>query len=402
MVGIESVRYSLRNLVHRKTRSFLTILSIFIGIATIFIFISFGLGLYYYVDETMSSSSADKIIVQARGIAAPGLDTTFKLEDKDVRAIERTAGVYEASGAYFKIGEVKYNSEMKYVWVAGYDPKKPLIMSLYTVGIEEGRELRSGDSGKAVLGYNYLVKDKIFSKPVELNGKIELNNQSLRVVGFYEAIGNPQDDSNIYIINDEIDKIYSEEDNSYGMIVARVDPRDIDNTVERVEKNLRKVRNLEEGKEDFFVQSFEDMIESYMGALNIVVGFIVLIALISVLVSAVNTANTMITSVIERIKEIGVIKSIGGKNSEIFGIFLFESAFLGFVAGVIGVLLGWSLSSLGGIILDNLGWGFLSPAFPLYLFVGLILFAVITGAISGVVPAMKASKINVVDALRYE
>ena len=105
---------------------------------------------------------------------------------------------------------------------------------------------------------------------------------------------------------------------------------------------------------------------------------------------------------IERIKEIGVIKSIGGKNSAVFGIFLFESGFLGFVSGVIGTLLGWGLSSLGGNILDNLGWGFLSPAFPISLFVGCIAFATITGAISGVIPAYRASKINPVTALRYE
>jgi len=176
----------------------------------------------------------------------------------------------------------------------------------------------------------------------------------------------------------------------------------IDKVVENVEKNLRKERGLDEGKEDFFVQSFQDMIDSFGMALNMIIGFVVLIALISVVVSAVNTANTMITSVLERIKEIGIIKSIGGRNSEVFKIFLFESAFLGFVSGAIGVFLGWLISYIGGIILDNLGWGFLSPHFSIWLFAGCILFATLTGAISGVIPAVRASKINPVDALRYE
>ncbi len=127
-----------------------------------------------------------------------------------------------------------------------------------------------------------------------------------------------------------------------------------------------------------------------------------LIAFISVIVSAVNTANTMITSVLERFKEIGVLKSIGARNSEIFKIFLFESGFLGFVAGVIGVTLGWLATDLGAGILDNLGYGFLSPHYSWVLFVGLIAFATFTGAISGMIPAWRASKINAVDALRYE
>lgn len=101
-------------------------------------------------------------------------------------------------------------------------------------------------------------------------------------------------------------------------------------------------------------------------------------------------------------KLIGIIKAIGGRNSEVLGIFLFESAFLGFVAGVIGVAIGAGLSFIGGVALDNLGWGFLSPHFSVTLFVGCILFATLTGGISGIAPAIRASKTNTVDALRYE
>ena len=144
------------------------------------------------------------------------------------------------------------------------------------------------------------------------------------------------------------------------------------------------------------------MMEMYKTILNIVVGFVLLIALISVLVSGVNTANTMITSVLERKKEIGIMKSIGSRNSNILGIFLFESSFLGFIAGVIGCGIGWLASFVGGKILENLGYGFLQPAFPPILFIGCIVFATLTGAISGAIPAYKASKVNPVDALRYE
>jgi len=187
-----------------------------------------------------------------------------------------------------------------------------------------------------------------------------------------------------------------------GKIVATVDIKNINRVIENVEKFLRKKRGLEKGKEDFYVQTFEDMLKVYSGVLNIIVGFVILIALISVLVSAINTANTMITSVLERFKEIGVLKSIGAKNYNILGIFLFESAFLGFLAGIMGVLLGGGISIFAESILNNLGGGFLIPYYSTSLFLGLILFAGITGIVSGVIPAIKASKINTVDALRYE
>ena len=124
--------------------------------------------------------------------------------------------------------------------------------------------------------------------------------------------------------------------------------------------------------------------------------------MISVLVSAINTANTMITSVLERYQEIGILKAVGARNSEILKIFLFESSFLGFVAGVLGVLFGFILTSIAKSIINSFGWSFLSPYYSWGLFLGCIAFATITGAISGVIPAIRASKINPIESLRYE
>ncbi|MEA3248519.1 MAG: ABC transporter permease [Nanoarchaeota archaeon] len=402
VISKESVKYSLNNIQKSKARSVLTILSIFVGIATIFIFVSFGWGLYDYIDEFTSSSSADKLMIMPKGGLVPGLDTTFKLLDKDIRAIKKTSGVYEATGIYMGVAEVIRDDLKKYVFVTSYDTDLPIIMELSDIEVIEGRALRGGDSGKVTLGYNYLLKDKIFPKEYSLNSKINVQGQDLRIVGFYEKIGNPQDDSNIYVTNDFMAELYPDENLSYGMIIARAEKDEVNRVAEKVEKSLRHARNLDEGKEDFTVQSYSDLLESFTMVLDIIIGFIILIALISVIVSAVNTANTMITSVLERFKEIGILKSIGARNSEIFKIFLFESGFLGFVAGVIGVLMGWGATVLAGDILDNLGYGFLSPHYSWPLFVGLILFATLTGAISGMVPAWRASKINAVDALRYE
>jgi putative ABC transport system permease protein len=396
----ESINYSLRNLRHRKGRSFLTIFSILVGIATIFIFISFGYGLYNYTESFTTGSSADKLLIMAKGAGIPGMDDSFVIDESDLEIIQRTSGVYGATGAYFEVVEIEKGSEIKSTFIVSYDPKIPLLLDIFQVGAEKGRFLRSGDKG-VVLGYNFLIDGKIFEKGLDVNDVIEINGEKFQIIGFMESVGNPQDDSQIYITNEEFLDLFPDKE-SYAEIVARVDLEEIDKVVENIEKALRKHRNLEEGKEDFFVQSFEDMIESYSGALDVVVGFVILIALISVLVSGVNTANTMITSVLERYKEIGILKSIGARNSDIFWIFLFESAFLGFVAGSLGVLIGFGLTELGGAILTSLGGGFLQPYYSFWIFAGCILFATLTGAISGVIPAYRASKINPVDALRYE
>ena len=399
MISKESIRYSLRNLRQRKTRSAFTIISIFVGITTIFIFVSFGLGLYHYIGELSSASSADKVLIQPKGLG--GLDPTFSFSEDELKVVQRTSGVYEASGVYFKSAEVQKNGVVKYTSLIGYDPKAPLIMSVFNIDIYKGRELQPGDRG-VVLGYNYLVPDRIFSKPYDVNENIEINGKKIKIIGFYSAVGSAPDDAQIYVTNDYMKELYPNETLRYNWIVAKVDVSNIDRVTKDIEKNLRKKRGLDEGKEDFFVQSFDAMIESYSTALNIVIGFIILIALISVFVSAVNTANTMITSVLERVKEIGVMKSIGAENSEIFKIFLFESAFLGFVAGCLGVIIGWTFSFAAGKIVASLGYGFLKPYFSPWLFVGCIVFATLTGAISGALPARKASKVNPVDALRYE
>ena len=153
MISEESVKYSLRNLSQRKARSFLTILSIFIGITTIFIFISFGLGLYNYMEDMTSSSSADKILIQPKGgIGIPGMDNAFPLTDDDVEAVRKTHGVYDATGVYMKVVEIQQGKVKKYTFLIGIDPAEPFVMEMSDVEVEVGRDLKPGETGKIVAG----------------------------------------------------------------------------------------------------------------------------------------------------------------------------------------------------------------------------------------------------------
>ncbi|MEK6836830.1 MAG: ABC transporter permease, partial [Nanoarchaeota archaeon] len=155
MINKELINYSLKHIAHRKARSLLTIFSIFAGIATIFIFVSFGWGLFDYVNELKSSSGADKIMITPRGVGAPGLDTTFSLTEEDVDAVKKTGGVYEASAIYSRVAEITKGRTKKFVFLLGYDIEIPLIKEILNIGIAEGRDLRKGDYNKVVLGYNY-------------------------------------------------------------------------------------------------------------------------------------------------------------------------------------------------------------------------------------------------------
>jgi putative ABC transport system permease protein len=376
-----------------------------IGVSAIFIFASFGVGLYDYVEEIAESSGQDLFLVQVRGIGAPGTDDTFKLEDKDINAIKRTQGVNFENFFYMKPDLVESGREKKYVYMGGHgtEPEEiVMVEKMFGVGIQKGRQFQKGDRGRVTLGYNYMVPDKIFSKGYDIGDKITVNGKKFDIIGFWESVGNPQDDSNVYMVEDDIKDLFGD-DTTYAMLVGRVsNPEKIDDTVERIERSLRRARDQEEGKEDFFVQSYSDAIEQFTNVIDIVVGFIFLIVVISGVVASINTANTMITSVLERVQEIGVMKAIGATNDRVRNVFLLESSILGFIAGLAGVGIGWLLSYVGGLLLDNLGWGFLAPSFPLWLFMVCIVLATGVGALSGMFPEIYASKQNVVDALRYE
>src|SRR3989344_5628451 len=360
---IEMIRYAKNNLLMRKTRTFLTLLSIFIGITTIFIFISFGLGLYSYIQELAGESGLDKFIVQARGVVAPGLDQTFALDTTDLEEVEKTLGVKQAMGFYSGVAEVEHKRQKKFVFISAWEPtleNNLLIEEAFRFSVEPGRPLKEGDTNKVVLGHNYQIPEKIFGQGLQVGDKVDINGESFSIIGFYGLVGNPQDDSNAYVSEEDYKRLFGEGKN-YAMVFGQVHNVDeIDETVDRIRKNIRKNRGLEEGKEDFFVQTYQELIDQFGAVLNIIIGFVIVIAFISVIVSAVNTANTMVTSVLERTREIGVMKAIGATRGMIRKMFLIESGLVGLAAGVAGVIAGWALSSAAGYVLTLLGWSFLT------------------------------------------
>jgi len=137
--------------------------------------------------------------------------------------------------------------------------------------------------------------------------------------------------------------------------------------------------------------------------LDIVQAVLVGIAAISLLVGGIGIMNTMYTSVVERTKEIGIMKAIGARNEDILYIFLFEAGLLGLVGGLIGVIIGFGLSKGAEYIATiSLGTNLLQASVDIWLVLGALLFSFVVGIASGVLPAYQASKLKPVDALRYE
>ena len=146
--------------------------------------------------------------------------------------------------------------------------------------------------------------------------------------------------------------------------------------------------------------SILDQLKNILGIFQyVVVGF----AGIAVIVGSVGIANTMYMSVLERTKEIGIMKSIGATNKAIMTIFLIESAFFGVIGGIIGSIIGilMALGAKYAIEAFSPGLPFLILIDP-YIIGGAILFSAIAGILSGILPARAASKLNPVDALRFE
>jgi len=394
-----------RNLVKRKLRSWLTIIGIFLAVATIFTLVSLSFGLENAINEQFRQIGTDKFFVMPKGMAgAPGSGGAVQLNETDFNIIKKTPGVKTA--AYFSAGNVKieFVGKPRYYLLIGIPCDDFSILSLIQESInlkmDSGVFLEKDDGKKIVVGSLY--KDKQFDRPVATGNKLKINNVEFRVKGVLKSVGNPADDQHVYICFDEFKTLFNRTD--YDEIYAQVLPNeDVKKIASDVELRLRKSRNVKEKTQDFTISTPEELLASFKSILNIVTIFLLGIAAISLIVGGIGIANTMYTSVLERTKEIGVMKAIGARNSDIVIIFIIESGLLGLVGGITGVLLGMLIGKLIEFIaLNYIGTNLLQVVFPSWLIISCLAFAFLVGAFSGMFPSLKASKIHPTEALRYE
>ncbi len=385
-------RLAINSILHRKLRSWLTIIGIVIGVAAIIALISLSLGLKSTIEEQFEAFGADKILISPKGFRGPGT-LAEGLTEKDVEVLERIDEIEVVSPGMALPGEVKFHEETEFPFIFGSRNSKEILEG--GTNLEEGRYLEENDKFSVLIGSS--VAEDLFDEEIRLRNKIQINGQDFKVVGILEPVGNSQDDNTIYITLDDFREIFNKED-EVGFISTKVKQGvDIPTLQKKIERELEKARD----DENFQVVTPTQILEQINQILGVIQAVLVGIAAISLLVGGIGIMNSMYTTVLERTRDIGIMKAIGAKKSDILKIFLIESGLMGLVGGAFGVILG-TLISLG-VAKYSTQAGFkllVEINLPLMLF-GL-LFAFVVGMISGIWPAYQASKLKPVDALRYE
>jgi putative ABC transport system permease protein len=398
-------KISVNNLKRRKLRSWLTMIGIFIGIASVVALITLGNGLQTAITGQLGSLDADSLTVQnaGTGFGPPGSSVVNKLTDHDLKLIERIKGVEYANPVLLRMVSARYNNGVRFEMMRSAPEEPEFYERFYesqSMEAIEGRLLKKGDSGKVLLGNNFAKKIK-FDKALSSGKTIEINGKDFEVVGILKSSGSLFMNDAIITFHDELKDLLDIGD-EIDLIAVRVEnTKIVEETSERIEKVLRKDRGLKEGEEDFSVQTPSQVLGAVTDILTAVNVVVVGIAMISLIVGGVGIANTMYTSVLERRKEIGTMKAIGARNSNVLMIFLFESGLLGLVGGIIGALIGIGIA-FGVAVGANTAFGseIIKLNISFALLVSVTTFSFLIGILSGAIPSYQASKLKPVDALR--
>lgn len=393
------------NLVHKKIRGWLTLLGILIGVSAVVSLIGLGDGLKAAVSAQFGISTTEVITIQAGGLSGqgpPGTSVVNPLTHKDLKSINNIPSVDFSVVRIIEQSKLVFNDVASFGLTLNIPDGEQRKFSYDSFDFEPatGRLLKDGDIGKVNLGYNFGTLKSGFDKAIRVGNLIEIKGKNFEVIGIFEKKGSFAFDNMVLINTKDIMDLIEDPDR-IDVIVTKVKNKDLLSSAKvDIEKSLRKTRNVDLGDEDFSVETPEALFSTVTDVLSGVQVFIAMIASISILVGAIGIVNTMTTSVFERKKQIGIMKAIGAKNSDIFFQFFLESGLMGFIGGLIGVIIGQAIAFIGTVSINN----FIGAEVPLSVNFVLILSALIgsflIGSVAGIVPAMKAAKENPVDALR--
>jgi len=393
----ESFRMATRSIVERKVRSALTVLGIVIGIAAIVSLVSVGEGMRGMVVEQLEQFGANKIMVMAQMQTGFGPSAQGEpLDDGDLQDIKRVRGVDIALPMFYKSLPAEFKDEVGTLQVAGVASKdaQTFFSDIQAFDLAAGRYYRSGDRNVVVIGH---FVANTFTDEVKLRDRLEIKGKTMEVIGILKEMGNQQDDSMVIMPLDTMRDITGEKD-EITMILVKVDNAD---RVADIAEDIQELLDKAHGEKTFMVMSTQQITEqvgSIMNILSITLGGI---AAISLLVAGIGIANTMLMSIMERTREIGIMKAIGATSANVMEIFLIESATIGVIGGVIGCLVGIGMSKVISAASVFIGFQITTAVTPELLALSLG-FSVIVGVVSGIFPARNAAKLNPIEALRYE
>ncbi|MDD4878191.1 MAG: ABC transporter permease [Candidatus Nanoarchaeia archaeon] len=396
-------RLAFKGIARRKLRSWLTLIGIFIGITAVVSLITLSQAMQDAITGQFEKLGSNRVMITPGGKSygpTAGSVMTAKFYDNDVDAVRKVKGVDDVLAPLIRTAQVEFKGEIKAIMAFAYPTGAEFIRLLEKNGfieLEQGRMFRTSDRYTAIMGYTNAHDD--FDKDVKSGDKIKINGYDFQVIGIREKSGTFQDIA-MGIPLDAGREIFDEKEEVSSIFAIIKDGYDAGKVAEDIKKELRKERNVEEGEEDFTVNSPQALLVSVTMINDVVKAVLIGIAAVSILVGGIGIMNTMYTSVAERTKEIGIMKATGARNSSIMMLFLFESGLLGLIGGVFGLLAGYGISILAGKIAMDAAGIEVSVAVTWGMVIGALAFSFVLGALSGMMPARKASRLQPVEALR--
>jgi putative ABC transport system permease protein len=429
------LKLSLNSLTHRGLRSWLTILGIIIGVAAVIAMLAISAGMSQNMQAQMSGFGTDVLTVsagrtrafgpeggfgerfqpgggssQTSGTTSTSATTTPKLTETDINAIYTAQGVESVSGIISGRATIQYLAQTVSVTVEGVNPDPWNIMT--TAQLDSGRFLELGDGTSVLIGNS--IANGMFDYNLTVNNQIRVGTKTFSIVGILKESGTGGfggDDRTIFMTLEVARGIVTGLDaNQYSSIQVKItNTNAVDQIIQNVDQVLYISRQVTSDTADFTVTSPTSMLETIQSTMATLTFFLTGIAAIALLVGAIGIANTMFMSVMERTRLIGILKSIGTKNSEIMKLFLTESGIIGFMGGLLGIFLGFivvGIISNVGINIMGIGrMAGVSTSVAIVtpeLIIFALLFSTVIGIISGLIPARKAANLQVVEAMRSE
>lgn len=418
-----TIKLVFRTLLARKGRSFLTILGIVIGVAGVIIIIALGAGAQSLILSQVTKLGSDLLSIQPGKSNEKGppaqifgiVITTLINEDAD--ALRSKAQVPHATAVNALVrgsASVTWQNKTIDTNFVGTDSNYPNVVQ---INLKQGqffdKQQANGDANVAVLGYS--VYTQLFENtgvdPIGQVIKVRNASQSeaggvpLRVIGVIEERGTAffQDQDDQVFIPLEIGQKQLLGIHYLAAINVKIDKAEnVNQTITDISRVLNQTHKIQKGEEpDFTVRNIADAVSLLSTITNALRLFLTAMAGISLVVGGIGILNIMLATVAERTREIGLRKAVGASNMAIMRQFLLEAGTLTFLGGIIGIIIGIIISYLISLLMHYLGyqWQFLVSISSVLLAIGV---SILTGVIFGLYPALKASRLNPIDALRYE
>lgn len=405
--------YAVTSLMHRQLRSWLTVLGIVIGIASIVALMSIAQGLNDYINGQLAMIGSRYVGI-APGSAASQASfgdptrppSAGKLFENDRRRIERISGVEFVSSLIQARVDARYRDEAVSLTVAGVEPD--IFSQVQILELASGRFLTGTDKRTMVIG-DAIANGRVFKNDISAGSVVRLgaDQAPYRVVGVLKkgTGASAAADNMVYIMIDDARALAGESlaENEISAIRLTVkEGADYNRTVEQINNELLSAHKVREEDKDFTIITSDFIVAQVNQITGMLGAFLLGVSGISLIVGGIGIANTMFMSVLERTGEIGTLKAIGASRATILGIFLVESGMIGMLGGLIGALLGAS-AVLGAKALLKAAADIDLPITVKFEFVAFAaLFSFIVGIVSGYIPAQRGAQMRAIDALRDE